>query len=135
MSRRYSGEGQNVSPPLNWSASSDRIREFAIMLEDIDAPGDRPWIHWMIWGIPGDTSSIEEGDGSPFRQGTNDSGGVGYMGPMPPPGNGTHYYYFTIYALDRHLNLENGADRDDLLGAMEGHILDRGELVTTYQRP
>jgi Raf kinase inhibitor-like YbhB/YbcL family protein len=132
---KYSGEGEGKSPPLAWEGAPGNVREFAIVLEDIDAPGDRPWIHWLVWQIPNDRTSLPEGDGSLFRQGRNGSGEAGYSGPMPPPGHGVHHYHFRIYALDKSLELEAGAGSNDLLDAMEGHVLDTGELVGTYERP
>jgi Raf kinase inhibitor-like YbhB/YbcL family protein len=131
---QHSQEGDNVSPPLRWTGSPQGVKEFAIIVEDTDAHGPQPWVHWLLWGIPGATGSIDEGDGSAFTQGKNSNGRTEYSGPLPPPGNGDHHYHFEIYALDRPVELKDGAIRDDLLKAMEGHILDRGELVGIYRR-
>lgn len=133
--RKYSGEGDGVSPPLAWEGAPESAREFAIVVEDPDAPGDRAWIHWLVWDIPKDRTLIEEGNGSAFKQGTNSSGDAGYSGPMPPPGHGVHRYHFRVYALGGPVEVKAGAGREDLLNAMKGHILDEGELVGTYERP
>jgi Raf kinase inhibitor-like YbhB/YbcL family protein len=132
--RKYSQEGENVSPPLSWKGAPTGAREFAIVLEDPDSTGYQPWVHWLVWGIPADKHNLAESNGSLLRQGKNSSGKTGYAGPMPPPGHGEHHYRFRIFALDTKIELKNGANKDDLFAAMEGHVLDQAELVGTYER-
>jgi Raf kinase inhibitor-like YbhB/YbcL family protein len=131
---RYSREGDNLSPPLAWEGAPQGTREFAIICEDPDAPGLQPWVHWLVWGIPADSRSLLEGGPAPFKEGRNTGGKTGYTGPMPPPGHGKHNYHFRIYALDKSLDLEAGTDKERLLKAIEGHILDQTELIGTYER-
>jgi Raf kinase inhibitor-like YbhB/YbcL family protein len=139
--QRHTGEGEDVSPPLSWSNVPEEARELAVIVDDPDAP-PHTWVHWVIYKIPPTADGLSEGvDGSPRPpspegavQGTNDFGNVGYGGPMPPPGHGPHHYHFKIYALDTPLDLKPGATKQELLEAMEGHILAQGELVGTYQR-
>ncbi len=140
--RRYSGEGEDVSPPLSWSGVPDGAKELAMIVDDPDAPTAQPWVHWVIYKIPPDAAGLAEGIAADAQltspagalQGRNTSGDIGYHGPMPPPGHGVHHYYFKLYALDVQLDLKAGADKQALLAAMEGHILGRGELVGAYQR-
>lgn len=132
--RKYSQENGNVSPPLTWQGAPANTREFAIICEDPDTPGYQPWIHWLVWGIPGDRTSVREGDVSSFKEGKNSNGRTEYSGPLPPPGYGEHHYHFRVFALDQHVGLEVGANRDDLLKAMEGHVIDQGDLVGIYRR-
>jgi Raf kinase inhibitor-like YbhB/YbcL family protein len=115
-----------------------------VICDDPDAPTNEPWVHWLIWNIPPKRHGLPEGlprhdelTGTvTARQGANSfaSDNVGYRGPAPPPGHGTHHYHFKVYALDTTLDLPAGSDRDRLMAAMEGHVLADGELVATYER-
>jgi hypothetical protein len=142
MAKEYAQEGKNQSPPLAWQGAPAETAEFALVADDPDAPRDEPWVHWVLYKIPPTVGKLPEGvDRSPApampegaRQGTNTSGNVGYDGPAPPPGHGTHHYHFKLYALDTELGLDAGADKQALLAAIEGHVLDEGELVGTYER-
>ena len=140
--RRYSGEGEDVSPPLSFSDVPEATKELAMIVDDPDAPTAQPWVHWVIYKIPPDAAGLPQAiapDAQLSRpagalQGKNTSADIGYHGPNPPPGHGLHHYYFKLYALDTQLSLKSGADKQTLLAAMEGHILGRGKLVGTYQR-
>ena len=140
--RRYSGEGEDLSPPLSWSDIPEATKELAMIVDDPDAPTAQPWVHWVIYKIPLEAAGLAEGIPADAElstptgtlQGRNTSGEIGYHGPMPPPGHGVHHYYFKLYALDTQLSLKSGADKQALLSAMEGHILAQGKLVGTYQR-
>lgn len=143
---RFTGEGQDVSPPLVWSGVPTECREFALVCLDPDAPiapnKDHPFVHWVIYNISPATSSLPDGVPGKARlqlplfadQGLNSFGKIGYGGPMPPPGHGTHHYHFVLYALDRELNLRPGASHPEFLRAIENHVLATTELVGTYQR-
>lgn len=142
---KYTGEGQDVSPPLRWSGVPEGTKELALICDDPDAPTAEPWVHWVIYKIPADTKELAEGIPRVARlkepagalQGKNSwpSGDViGYRGPMPPPGHGTHRYFFKLYALGAKLVLEPGATKKQLLEAMEGRILGEGQLMGTYER-
>jgi Raf kinase inhibitor-like YbhB/YbcL family protein len=141
--RRHTGDGEDLSPPLTWSALPAGTKELALIVDDPDAPTAEPWVHWVIHGIPATTAGLNEGvhqqERPPFPagaiQGTNSWETVGYRGPAPPRGHGLHHYHFTIYALDAPLGLLAGLDKRGLLKAVVGHVLARGELVGTYERP
>ena len=138
--RKHSGEGEDVSPALAWSGVPEGTREIAVICDDPDAPRAEPWVHWVIYGIPPASTGLAEGvprtealdDGT--TQGNNTWPRLGYNGPMPPPGHGTHHYHFKVYALDAPSGLKPGATKKQLLAAIEGHILAQGELVGTYER-
>lgn len=130
---RYTGEGDDVSPPLAWGGVPDGTAELALICEDPDAPRAKPWVHYVLYRIPAEQRELGEG-ASIGIMGQNDFGDTGYGGPMPPPGHGTHHYHFKLFALDGRLDLPAGATRDDVLRAIEGHVLDQGELVGTYER-
>ncbi len=135
---RYSCEGEDFSPPLQWQGVPEGTRSFALTCVDPDAPmGD--WVHWVIWDIPGDSRSLPENIASReqilFRQGVNSWGRLGYGGPCPPPGHGAHRYFFTLYALDiPQLSLESNTDRAALEKTIQGHILAQAQLMGRYER-
>ncbi len=140
IAARQSAYGQNLSPPLAWARVAG-ARTYAVILEDPDAPGPRPFVHWTIWNIPGDLTALPEGLPPGVRlqvptgamQGANDAGGTGYFGPKPP--SGVHRYRFQVFALDAPLNLPAGAGRSALSTAMNGHVVARGELAGTFAAP
>jgi Raf kinase inhibitor-like YbhB/YbcL family protein len=132
---RHTADGPDVSPALAWGAGPEGTNGFALICDDPDAPTAKPWVHWVIWGIPGDARGLPEGvPAGDYLQGTNDFRKVGYGGPSPPKGHGTHHYYFKLYALDGDLGLDVGATKSDLLKAMEGHVLAEGQVMGTYER-
>jgi hypothetical protein len=143
--KKYTGEGQDVSPPLSWSGLPEQTGSIALVCDDPDAPTPQPWVHWAIYNIPADATGLPEGvppdpeldNPAGARQGENswDEGQtIGYRGPMPPPGHGTHHYHFRLYALDGPVELEPGATKEALREAMSGHILAEIVLTGTYSR-
>lgn len=139
---RHSGYGDNLSPPLSWAPVAG-AGAYAIILEDPDAPMERPFVHWLIWNIPGGAASLPEGVAlgehppapASAVQGKNDIGQVGYFGPRPPAGTGVHHYHFQIFALDGPLTLKGDADLRALVDAMKGRVLADTELVGTFEAP
>jgi len=140
--RRYTGDGEDISPPLSWSGVPEGAKELALIVDDPDAPTPQPWVHWVLYGIPAELRSLPErvlpsqrvSEPAGMLQGKNSWNRIGYGGPAPPPGHGLHHYRFRLYALDIKLNLDPGDTKQALLEAMQGHILAQGELVGTYQR-
>lgn len=138
---QYSEYADGVSPPLRWDAI-EGAAAYALILEDPDAKQVKPFTHWLAWNIPATTTELPEGLQEQLRlaepegvlQGANDRGSPGYFGPRPPEGDPPHHYHFQVFALDEPLDLPPGADRNQLLSAMQGHVLAKGELVGTYQQ-
>jgi len=130
----YKGEGENISPALSWSGVPGKTREIALICDDPDAPVEEPWVHWVLYRVPPTATGIPEGESAGGTPGKNSWGETAWGGPMPPPDHGTHHYYFKVYALAVPLELEAGATKQELLAAMQGHILAEGELVGTYSR-
>lgn len=136
---RYTCEGADVSVPLAWSGVPEGTKEFALVLEDPDAPGGT-FTHWLLYNVPANRSELPEGvetdPNLPWggAQGRNDFGNTGYGGPCPPMGS-THRYIFRLYALDEALNLPPGASRHQLLSEVEDHTLARAGLTGEYGRP
>ena len=139
---RFSAYGEGRSPPLQWSGLPPGTRSLVLMMEDPDAPSDRPFVHWLAWNIDPAATGLPEGLPSgaevqhpvALRQGLNDRRSVGYFGPRPP-GSRPHHYHFQLFALDIRLELAGGADRDALLAAIRGHVLAKGDLVGLFGRP
>lgn len=135
---RFTCEGKDESPALQWSGTPAETRSFALIVDDPDAPVGT-WVHWVAFNIPADKHDLAQGiartadlpDGT--RQGTNDFKRLGYGGPCPPPGK-PHRYFFKLYALDRTLDLPGGASKAQLLAAMQDHILGQAELMGKYKR-
>jgi Raf kinase inhibitor-like YbhB/YbcL family protein len=135
--KQYTGEGQNISPPLNWATVPNGTQSLALICDDPDAPMG-VWVHWVIFNLPADTKELAEGVppqkslANGAKQGINDFRKIGYGGPCPP--SGEHRYFFKLYALDTKLDHEAGIKKADLLKIMEGHILDESKLLGTYRR-
>ncbi len=138
----YRGEGDNISPPLAWSNAPANTSAFALIMDDPDAPSrdtprpEGPWVHWVVINLPASQTALLAGDGNGggADQGLNDFGEIGYGGPMPPAGSGPHRYVFTLYALDAAPVLNVGATKEQLLSAIEGHVLEKAKLTGTYER-
>ena len=134
---KYTCDGENYSPPLNWQDPPTGAKSFALIVTDPDAPNGT-FTHWIFYNLPADLRQLPESvpsqdtfpDGS--RQGKNDFNQIGFAGPCPP--NGTHRYFFKLYALDQPLDLAPGASKEEALRAMEGHVLDAAELMGLYGR-
>jgi Raf kinase inhibitor-like YbhB/YbcL family protein len=134
---KYTCDGQSVSVPLQWGDPPAGAMSFALITDDPDAPGST-FVHWVIYNLPATARGLPEGvktdatlaDGS--RNGNNGARRSGYTGPCPP--SGTHHYYFKLYALDTMLSLAPGATKDQLLAAMNGHIVAQAQLIGTYSK-
>jgi Raf kinase inhibitor-like YbhB/YbcL family protein len=132
--RRFTCEGENASPPLDWSDVPDGAADLALTCEDPDAPGST-FVHWVLWGLHPTISGLRANAVPPgVHAGRNGFGRVGYDGPCPPPGHGTHHYYFRLWALDAPIDLPEGASIDELHQAARSRLLDEATLVGTYQR-
>jgi Raf kinase inhibitor-like YbhB/YbcL family protein len=139
---KYTCDGEDLSPPLAWSGAPQGTQSFAMIMDDPDAPPGT-WVHWVLYDLPATTRELPEGlpknetldDGSVHGicWGVSSFNRVGYYGPCPPPGS-PHRYFFKLYALDAKLALDPRATKDDVVKAMEGHVLAKVELVGLYGR-
>ena len=131
--RKYTCDGDDVSPPLEWADAPDDAVALALIVDDPDARG---WIHWVAFDIDGTQSGgLPEGfSSSPDgpAQGTNDFGRLGWGGPCPP--SGTHRYRFALFALNAPLELPGAPKVDEVRAAMEGHVVAEAELIANYTR-
>ncbi len=135
--KKYTCDGINVSPPLTWDPVPEGTETLALICDDPDAPVGI-WVHWVIFNLPANTTGLKEQ--IPYeemldigaKQGKNDFRKIGYGGPCPP--GGVHRYYFKIYALDIKIMLKPGITKSQLIDAMSGHILGKGQLMGKYKR-
>ena len=135
--KQYTCDGANISPPLRWTSVPLGTKSLALICDDPDAPMGI-WVHWIIFNLPTNINELPESippqktleNGA--KQGINDFPKIGYGGPCPP--NGTHRYYFKLYALDTEIDLDAGATKRELLKAIKGHILAEGQLMGRYKR-
>jgi Raf kinase inhibitor-like YbhB/YbcL family protein len=131
--RKFSCDGENVSPALEWSGAPDDTSALALIVDDPDANG---FVHWVVFDLTGSQSGglAEAVSASPDapNQGRNSFGEIGWGGPCPP--SGTHHYRFTLLALDAPLGLSGTPSGEDVRRAAEGHTLAQAELTGTYQR-
>ncbi|HWV57201.1 MAG TPA: YbhB/YbcL family Raf kinase inhibitor-like protein, partial [Longimicrobiales bacterium] len=132
--RKYTCDGANVSPALEWSGAPAGTHAFALLVEDPDARRGT-WVHWIVYDIPPGVSGFPEGGPIPegAREGRTDFGRPGYDGPCPPAGP-PHRYVFRLFALDDGVRLPDGVGRTELLREISGHVLDQAELTGTYGR-
>lgn len=128
---QYTCDADDISPPLQLSEAPEGTQSLALIVDDPDAPG-KTWVHWLVWNMPADTTTLEEGATPPGTEGTTDFGKTGWGGPCPP--SGTHRYFFKLYALDTELDLDPSATKAELEDAMRDHVLDQAELIGLYQK-
>ena len=139
--KRYTCEGEDLSVPLAWSDVPAGARSLALIVDDPDAPDPAApkmtWVHWVLYNLPASTSHLDQGI-APSQlpagtlQGKNDWKRTGYGGPCPPIGR--HRYFHKLYALDALLPDLKQPTKDQLLKAMQGHVLAQAELMGTYQK-
>ena len=136
---RYTCDGGDTNPELTVSGVVDEAETLAIVVEDVDADD---YVHWTLWNVPASTEtiprSVAKREQPPFaagaRQGENDAGGIGYVGPCPPASDGPHTYRFRLSAVSTTLDLAGGASRDELTDALSGNVIDSTSLTAQYGR-
>lgn len=135
---RYTGRGEDISPALEWSDAPEGTKSFVLIMDDPDAPMGT-WIHWVVYNIPAAATGLKENvPPKPVLddrtvQGINSFRRIGYGGPHPPPGL-AHRYFFKLYAIDTKPNLRMGTNKGTVLRAIQGHILERAQLIGLFKR-
>lgn len=129
--KKFTCQGENVSPELSFHEVPPDAKSLALIVDDPDAPSGT-FDHWIAWNTPAGSKGFPEGAVLP-HQGKNGYGKTGYKGPCPPPGK-PHRYFFKLFALDAILTLPEGASKNEVECAMEGHILAKAELIGTFFR-
>ena len=134
---KYTCDGQDISPPLEWKNAPAGTKSFALISDDPDAPAGI-WVHWVAYNIPANVIKLDENVKpekefkNGMRQGSNSWPKIGYGGPCHP--SGTHRYYFKLYALDTVLNIKPGATKTHVLQSMKVHVLAEVQLMGKYKR-
>lgn len=139
----YSEYGAGLSPELHWDRVPDNAQSLVLLVEDPDAPQQKPFVHWVMYNIPPSVHELPESLPRQTRlqqlggamQGRSSTGEIGYFGPRPPKDHGAHRYHFELFALDAPLGLSPGAERDEVVTAMKGHVVACGDLVGTFAPP
>lgn len=129
--QRHTCDGDDVSPPLQWTAPPAGTVSVALCVDDPDA-GRYPFTHWLAWNLPAAAGGLGAGE-HPQAEGRNDFGAPGYRGPCPPPGK-PHRYVFRLYALDQAPALGASDRRLSFDAAIEGRVLATAELTGLYKR-
>ncbi|MDR0787216.1 MAG: YbhB/YbcL family Raf kinase inhibitor-like protein [Gemmatimonadota bacterium] len=140
----YTADGRDLSPPLTWRNLPAGTKRIAVLLEDRGVGNPPPFVHWVIYNIPGTAAGLPEGQPLQWAEAmpAELAGAVGgrsgfgrsyYRGPAPPPGP-AHEYTFVVYALDSDVDFPAELNRAALLEAMDGHVIGKGEIVSSYQR-
>ena len=131
--KKFTCEGGDINPELQIENMPQGAKSLALLMEDPDAPG-ATFVHWIVWNIDPAAAFVKE-ESKPMGsvEGTNSGGGMGYIGPCPPPGN-PHRYFWKAYALDAQISLMPGSRKEEFTAAIEGHVLAETELVGTYVR-
>ncbi|MFP5307764.1 MAG: YbhB/YbcL family Raf kinase inhibitor-like protein [Gammaproteobacteria bacterium] len=138
---RYTCDGEDMSPPLQWSGVPPDTKSLVLIVDDPDAPDPKApkttWVHWVLYNLPPDTRNLPEGvKTSQLPRGTdegvNDFQRTAYGGPCPPIGE--HRYFFKLYALDTTLEELKAPTKADVEAAMQGHVIEQAQLIGTYRR-
>lgn len=140
LDARYTCDFDNSSPELRWDDVPENCKSFVLIAEDPDAPQGL-FTHWVVYNIPPGIRHLPAGIPAQevlpngIRQGVNSAGKLGYSGPCPPLGHGSHRYYFRLYALSAApTDLPHRATREQILAAIEPSIIQTAELMGRYQR-
>ena len=135
---RHTCQGEDAAPALEWAGVPEGTKSLALIVDDPDAPDPRApkmtWVHWVVYNLPAACPGLPEGGALPggAGEGLNDWKRPGWGGPCPPIGR--HRYFFKLYALDATLDLPRGPTKPEVESAMDGHVLERAELMGTYQK-
>jgi len=138
---RYSAYFDDQVPGLGWSAVIE-ANSYVLIVEDPDAPMDQPFVHWLLWNIPGKAIEIPAGLSRTAHppelegavQGLNSGGTVGWHGTRPPEGHGVHHYHFQLFALTEPLDLPPHTTLQELVDVLKGQAIASGEVVGLYER-
>ena len=127
-------DGVGLPPPIGWDGVPEGTRSIVVVCEDPDAPLPKPFVHWIVYGIPASERSVDAESTSRWIVGENSRFASTFAPVAPPPGHGVHHYHFQVFALDTPSDLAPGLGRNTIVEHMENHVLAWGEIVGTYER-
>ena len=138
MDERYTQNGENVAPTLDWAKGPAGTQSYVVLAEDSGVNRAEPIVHWIVYNIPGSARGLAGGASTEgplpngALQGKNAMGKMSYIGPKPPAGQ-THPYHFQVFALSTRLDIDPAtADRATVIDAMKGRVLAMGDVVGNY---
>lgn len=138
---KHTSDGDDVSPPLQWSGVPSGTKSLALIVDDPDAPDPKApkmtWVHWVLYDLPATSTGLAAAVATKdlpkgTLEGKNDWKRTGWGGPSPPIGR--HRYFFKLFSLDAILPDLKSPTKAQLEKAMTGHVLEKAELVGTYQK-
>ena len=133
---KYSCDADKVNPQLDFAGVPASAKSLALIIDDPDVPKTMipsgEFVHWIVWDLAPTTKGIAEADKSASTMGLNGTGKPGYY-PMCPPDK-EHRYYFKLYALDKMLTGAKITNKQELLAAMQGHIVGQAEVMARYPK-
>lgn len=129
---KYTCDGEDAAPVLKISDVPSNAQELVLIVDDPDAPMGT-WVHWVVYNIPTNTQEIDYKNlPVGVKQGKTDFGRIGWGGPCPP--NGTHRYFFKLYAISKKLNLAEGATKSQVEKEIKDSIIEKAEIIGLYKR-
>lgn len=140
--RRFTADGDGVSPPLHWSDAPPEAASLLLIVEDADAPTPQPLVHAIVIDLPSGDGSLEEGalrsaghEGAGLKMGRNSYMQTRWIPPDPPPGHGVHRYAFQLFALNEASHFSEAPGRDEVEDQLLKCAIASGCLIGTYERP
>lgn len=134
--RRFTCDGENLSPPLQWSGAPAGTLSFVLLCDDPDAPAGT-WHHWAAYDIPPAVTelAVDAAQNAKLKQAVNDFRKVGYGGPCPPHGHGPHHYHFRLLALSMdQLQAKANASCRDIEREARKYAIAEAILIGWYER-
>ena len=129
----FTCDGDEESPVVTIESIPEGVLQLAFVVDDPDAPTEDPFVHWLVYDIPGNTHEIVDGSDD-FTYGLNDAGTAEWAGPCPPSGDGAHEYVFTLFGLDAELELDPDLDGREVADAIADSVVVETAITASYER-
>jgi Raf kinase inhibitor-like YbhB/YbcL family protein len=140
LPKRYTADGEGISPPLSWDDCPAGTASIAIIVEDADSPTPHPLVHVIAVDLPADARSLPEGamtdtqQGGELEMGSNSFFKHAWLPPDPPPGHGEHRYVFQVFALQAGAAFSKTVGRSEFIKAILDRAIAVGCLIGLYER-
>jgi Raf kinase inhibitor-like YbhB/YbcL family protein len=130
---RFGCRGSNIAPVLNWTNVPAGTKSFVLLMSDYDAPVAGGFHHWIVYNIPADARELKGNHA--YTEGKTSFGSSAYGGPCPPATGETHHYLFLLYAIDVANIGGQGLTFDEVVSAIQGHVLSATSIIGTFHLP